>query len=133
MFNVNWKTELLNKKGRHLLPQYLPLEILIFLCRNMALNNNGELSFDEINDLADFLTDWIEKILAEQQDAEHVGLYKKHADKLLPLLFVEIWRLATSEIISRQIGYQVKIEYLAKIFSRQFQSVAESEKNCSHQ
>jgi hypothetical protein len=122
MSALHWKIELLHRSGQNLLPRFLPLEVLIYVARKMALYKDGALDRHELEAMWSFLTFWVEK-LVDAQDAGRLHLVQKSPERLLPQLVDELDLWVRLELVSRQIDYPIYDLTVATLFQTQFSEV----------
>lgn len=118
---AQFKSELLNRTGRNLLPSSLPIETLIAITREMTLFLDGALGYDEIVELGEFLAAYLRKLLGAQGD-ERLTQFEKKQNELLPLLANELNEIIRDELVSRLIGYTTIQVSLRDLFDDHFSS-----------
>lgn len=116
---IQFKSELLNRTGRSLLPASMPIEALISFAREMALFTDGALGCDEISELTGFLAAYLRKLLSTQGD-ERRQQFERNSDELLPLLAHELNTIIRDELVSRLIGYTTTSVNLGELFDEHF-------------
>lgn len=119
MSAAQFKSEVVNRTGRGLLPASMPIEALISFVREMALFTNGALDHDESVDLADLLIDYCEKLLSSK-NCEYLEHFRQNRGELLPLLAEELDSIVRNELVSRLIGYPFNQVTLKDLFCDHF-------------
>ncbi|MEO8839508.1 MAG: hypothetical protein ABI351_12445 [Herbaspirillum sp.] len=125
MSTLHWKAELLHREGRELLPEFLPLEVLIYVARKMALYKDGALDRHEMEGVWSFLTLWIEKLL-NAQSVSRLSVFQKRSDDFLATLVDELDMWIRLELVSRQIDYRIYNISITSLFQSQFKKSAKS-------
>jgi len=123
MLATQLKADILAREGRHLLPDAFRVEELIVLTREIALFTDGLLSYRETVELGRFLTTYVKKLLANQ-DNERLEQYENNSDDLLPLLAQDLNELIRDELVSRLIGYKSTPASLTHLFDQHFDSAS---------
>ena len=116
---IRFKSELLNRTGRSLLPASLPIEALISFARDVALLTDGALGCDEVSELTEFMAAYVRKLLSAQAD-ERRQQFERNSNHLLPLLANELNTLVRDELVSRLIGYPTFPVNLKELFDEHF-------------
>lgn len=119
MLAVQLKIDILSREGRQLLPAAFRIEELIILTREIALFADGLLSYDETLELGRFLTAYVKKLLANQ-DNERLEQYQSNSDNLLSPLAHELDELMRDELVSRLIGYTSRPINFRNLFNEHF-------------
>lgn len=119
MLAAQLKIDILSREGRQLLPAAFRIEELIVLTREIALFTDGLLSCDETLELSRFLTAYVKKLLATQ-DNQRLEQYKTNSDSLLSPLAHELNELMRDELVSRLIGHTSRLINFRNLFDEHF-------------
>lgn len=119
MLAAHLKKEILTRDGRQLLPASFRIEELIVLTREIALFTDGLLSHDETVELSRFLTAYLKKLLA-CQDNGRLEQYESNFDDLSPALAHELNELIRDELVARLIGHTSTPINFRNLFDEQF-------------
>jgi hypothetical protein len=88
--------------GRDILPENLPLNVLISLARELAFLREGKLENYEIEQLKTCLCSLLERLLG-MQPAQRLHLFRQNEEEILPSLIVELDKSIRNELANRLI------------------------------
>lgn len=100
------KLELESRRGRELLPNCFPIDLLIQFTRQLALVAEGSLSTHELPLLAGLLQDYFRRIM-EMQGKTRLEDFDSRSDELRPMFVQELYDFMRDEIVSSLIGHDI--------------------------
>lgn len=107
------------KTGRDVLPENLPLGVLILLARQLAFLADGTLEHAEIHQLKGCMCDLVERLLG-MQSVSRLRIFRENIDEILPGLTTEIDRTIRNEIVNRLIDRNTRTAGLEEAFTEHF-------------
>lgn len=103
------------RTGRDILPENLPIDVLISLARELAFLDEGRLDHTEICQLKACLLDLVERLL-RMQPMRRLLRFKENEDELLPELVAELNKSIRNELVNRLIGHHSTKVQLGEAF-----------------
>ena len=107
------------RTGRDILPENLPMDVLISLARELAFLDEGRLEHAEIHQLKACLCDLIERLLS-MQSMSRLQRFRENQDELLPALVGELNKNIRNEIVIRFIEHRSRKVELEEAFDGLF-------------
>lgn len=109
------KLDLEGRSGRELLPNFLPIELLIALTRELGHVANRSMSTAEMREIEVMLSSYLRQ-LVEMHGVQAVANFEAKSADLTVALLGELYVSLTDEIVSRLIGYNVSLTSLRERF-----------------
>lgn len=106
--------------NRDILPENLPLDVLISLARELAFLDEGRLDHAEIHQLKACMCDLVERLLSMQPVCRLLR-FKENVDELLPELVTELNKNIRNELVNRLIEHRSTMVELEEAFEEHFQ------------
>lgn len=119
MSTAHLQLAFVGKTGRDVLPENLPMDILISLARELAYLDEGRLEHSEMHQLKAFLCDLVERLLG-MQHVSRLRRFRQNADELLPGLVSELDTTIRDEIVSRLIEHHSRRVGIEEAFEGHF-------------
>lgn len=89
MAAIHWKEDFQRLDSDQLLPERLPIELLISVARSLAMYKDGALDRKQMKGVWELLDCWIGRLL-DAKDARLHAIFKEHSKALLPGLVDEL-------------------------------------------
>lgn len=93
------------RTGRDVLPENLPIDVLISLARELAFLDDGKLQHAEILQLRACLCDLLVQLLS-MQPVRRLHRFRESENELLPALLTELNKTVRNELVSRLIEHR---------------------------
>lgn len=113
------KVELSNRTGRHLLPTFFSVDLLITITRELAIAFDRGMTKEELTDFAEVLRPYIRKLVA-MQDEGWLTYYDANTDELFPKLCEQFYEYVRGELVSKLIEYDLPKSSLIERFGECF-------------
>lgn len=107
------------RTGRDVLPENLPIDVLLSLARELAFLDAGRLDHAEVLQLRACLCDLVERLLG-MQPASRLCRFKENVDGMLPGLVTELNYTIRYEIVDRLIENNLGRVALEEAFEAHF-------------
>lgn len=107
------------RPARELLPENLPIDVLISLARELAFLDEGKLEHAEIRQLRACMRELIERLLSMQSE-RRLGRFRENEDVLLPELVTELNKNIRNELVNRLIENHSTREGMEDAFADHF-------------
>ena len=101
------KIELDGLHGRNLFPNRFPIDLLISLTRELALQADGSLSLEDVVYLTRLMEDYFRRVF-EMQGNERFQKFNGKLNHLMAPLGQELYECMREEILSKCIGYDIR-------------------------
>lgn len=93
------------RTGRDVLPENLPIDVLISLARELAFLDEGRLDHDEMHQMKACMSDLVERLLS-MQPMSRLRRFREDGEKILPELVTELNKSIRDELVVRLIGFR---------------------------
>jgi hypothetical protein len=107
------------RTGRDVLPENLPIDVLISLTRELVYMDEGKLDHAELRQLHICLRDFVERLLG-MQPVCRLRIFNENVDEMLPGLVTELNNKIRDELVNRLIGHSSARPQLEEAFEEYF-------------
>ncbi len=107
------------RTGRDILPENLPIDVLISLAKELAFLDDGKLQHAEILQLRACLCDLLVQLLS-MQPVRRLQRFRESENELLPALLTELNKTVRNELVSRLIEHRSCKVDLEEAFEEHF-------------